>query len=55
MAKKAGGREYVTLECPECKNRNYNTEKRTKGTVPKLELKKYCRFCKKHYSHRETK
>ena len=55
MAKKSGGREFVTLECPECKNRNYLTEKRTKGTVPKLELKKYCRKERKHVMHKESR
>ena len=43
-------REYVTMECGECKNRNYRTDKETKGGT-KLTLKKYCRFCRKHTSH----
>ncbi len=55
MAKKAGARDYVALECPQCKNRNYYTPKRTKGTVPKLELMKYCRHCRQHTKHNEKK
>ena len=55
MAKKAGGRDYVALECPECKNRNYYTQKRVKGTVPKLELAKYCGHCRRHTKHVERK
>jgi large subunit ribosomal protein L33 len=55
MAKKSGGREYVALECPECKSRYYHTPKRTKGTVPKLELMKFCRKCRHHTKHLERR
>ena len=43
-------REYVTLECGECKRRNYRTSLETRGGG-KLSLKKYCRFCRKHTVH----
>jgi len=45
----------ITMACTECKQRNYNTFKNKKNTPDRLELKKYCRFCKKHTDHRETK
>ena len=45
----------ITLACTECKQRNYNTTKNKKNTPDRLEMKKYCRFCKKHTVHRETK
>jgi large subunit ribosomal protein L33 len=48
-------RDIVTLACTECKQRNYTTTKNKKSTPDKLEFKKYCRFCQKHTSHRETK
>ena len=48
-------RVKVTLRCNECKQRNYNTMKNKKNTPDKLELNKYCRFCKKHTVHTETK
>ncbi len=48
-------RGYVTMECGACKQRNYRTSKRLKGVVPKLELKKYCRICRKHTDHKERK
>jgi len=48
-------REIITLECTECKNRNYSTTKNKKNTRDRLELKKYCKFCKDHTLHRETK
>ena len=54
MAKKAAAREYVSLECPDCRSRNYRT-KRTKGGAPKLELKKFCPVCRKHTKHIERK
>jgi len=44
----------ITLACTECKQRNYNTTKNKKNP-DRLEMKKYCRFCKKHTVHRETK
>jgi len=52
---KNGARVHVTLRCNECKQRNYNTVKNKKNTTERLELKKYCRFCRKHTVHTETK
>ncbi|MDF2566897.1 MAG: rpmG [Oscillospiraceae bacterium] len=54
----AGGaamRVKVTLACTECKQRNYNTMKNKKNDPDRLEMNKYCRFCKKHTAHKETK
>ena len=48
-------RVKITLACTECKQRNYNTMKDKKNTPDRLELNKYCRFCRKHTLHRETK
>ncbi|MEO7329612.1 MAG: 50S ribosomal protein L33 [Minicystis sp.] len=42
----------VSLACSECKARNYKT---TKIPGQLVELKKYCKMCKKHTLHRETK
>ncbi len=49
------GREIITLQCSECKRRNYSTTKNKKTQTEKLELKKFCRFCNKHTVHKETK
>ena len=46
-------RVKITLRCNECKQRNYNTMKNKKND--KLELNKYCPFCRKHTVHTETK
>ena len=48
-------RVKVTLACSECKQRNYNTMKNKKNDPDRLEMSKYCRFCKKHTTHKETK
>ena len=48
-------RTRITLACTECKQRNYNTMKEKKNMPDRFEIKKYCRFCKKHTLHRETK
>ena len=48
-------REIITLACGECKRRNYSTTKNKRNTTDRLELSKYCRWCRKHTLHRETK
>ncbi len=45
----------ITMACTECKRRNYSTEKNKKNTPDRIELKKYCKFCKKETMHKETK
>jgi large subunit ribosomal protein L33 len=47
------GRIPVTLACSECKARNYKTTKSREGAA--LEIRKYCKQCKRHTLHRETK
>ncbi len=48
-------REIITLECTECKNRNYSTTKNKKKGAERLELKKFCRTCRHHTVHKEVK
>ena len=48
-------REIITLACTECKRRNYTSTRNKKKQTVKLELKKYCKFDRKHTLHRETK
>ena len=45
-------RVSVSLACTECKARNYKTTKQPEKTV---ELRKFCKACKRHTLHRETK
>ncbi len=51
----AGNRSIIILECTSCKERNYSTTKNKKKTQEKLTLSKYCRHCRKHVAHKETK
>ena len=51
----SGGRMKITLACQECKQRNYNTKKNKKNDPDRLEMKKHCKFCRKHTEHKETK
>ena len=48
-------RDKITLACTECQHRNYDKKKNKKNDPDRLEMKKYCKFCKKHTAHKETK
>jgi large subunit ribosomal protein L33 len=48
-------RPKVTMACSECKRRNYTTVKNKRNDPDRIELKKYCRWCGRHTSHRETR
>jgi len=48
-------RVKITLACGECKQRNYDTMKNKKNSPDRIEMNKYCRFCRKHTAHKETK
>ena len=48
-------RVKVMLACTECKQRNYNTMKNKKNDPDRIEMQKYCRFCKKNNLKKETK
>ena len=51
---------FIKLQCLECKEINYYTRKSKgktsgKGGEKKLELKKFCKVCRKHTPHKEIK
>lgn len=48
---------FLKVQCTVCKNVNYFTKKSKKAVVEekKLELNKFCKFCKKHTLHKEGK
>ena len=48
-------RTAITLACTDCKQRNYQTNKNKKNDPDRIELSKYCKFCKKQTLHKETK
>ncbi len=59
--KKAESRIIITLECTECRKSGqpgvsrYSNTKNRKNTTGRLEIKKYCRFERKHTVHKEVK
>jgi large subunit ribosomal protein L33 len=48
-------RDNVILACQECKRRTYTATRNKKKQTERLEVRKYCKFCKRHTPHRETK
>lgn len=48
-------RDRITLACTECKQRNYTSTKNKNNNTERVELKKYCKFCKEHTVHKETR
>ena len=48
-------RDIILFSCTECKDKNYSTMKNKKNTPDKLQRSKYCRKCRKHTPHKETK
>jgi len=48
-------RDQITLECTECKRRNYTTTKNKRKHQDRVNYKKYCPWCRKHTVHKETR
>ena len=48
-------RDKIPLACTVCTQRNYDTKKNKKNDPDRLELMKYCKFCRKHTLHKESK
>ena len=47
--------DIVGLTCTKCKNRNYVTKVNKKKQSKKLEIKKFCKFCRESVLHKESK
>lgn len=50
-----GNRTLIGLQCQECQERNYVTEKNTVQTPEKLTIKKFCPHCNQRTEHAEVK
>ena len=48
-------RDLISLQCGECKRRNYTSTKNKKLTTDKLSFNKFCASCRKHTLHKESK
>jgi large subunit ribosomal protein L33 len=48
-------RDNIQLACGECKRRNYTASRNKKTQSERLEVKKYCKFCRRHTLHKEVK
>ena len=48
-------RDLAILACGECKRRNYTTTRNKKTMTERLEKVKFCLFCRKRTTHKETK
>ena len=47
--------EILSFACEVCHRRNYTTTRTKRPNREKLARSKYCRFCRKHTTHKETK
>ncbi|MSP78479.1 MAG: 50S ribosomal protein L33 [Dehalococcoidia bacterium] len=54
MAKK-GDRIFITLQCTDCRERNYQTPKNKRNDAQRMELKRFCPRCRAHKAHREVR
>ena len=43
------------MACTECKRRNYTSKKNKTNDPDRIEMTKYCKWCRKHTPHKETK
>ena len=48
-------RDKVILACTECQERNYAKKKNKRLHPERIEHRKYCRRCRTHTPHKETK
>jgi large subunit ribosomal protein L33 len=53
MAKK-GARAIFAFTCTVCKSQNYIADRNKVNVPEKIELKKYCKKCRKHTLHKEN-
>ena len=48
-------RDLISLQCDQCKRRNYTSSRNKKKTTEKLSLRKFCPSCHIHTLHKESK
>ncbi|MGE5392218.1 MAG: 50S ribosomal protein L33 [Candidatus Saccharibacteria bacterium] len=45
----------IMMECTTCHHLNYHSRKNKKLTPNRIVISKFCKWCKKHTEHKETK
>jgi len=45
----------IKLECTVCRHINYYSRRNKKNVKERLQLKKFCAWCRKHTPHKENK
>jgi large subunit ribosomal protein L33 len=55
MAKLKHADRLITMRCTKCKRRNYYTNKNKKLVERKIELQKFCDWCRVKTVHKEAK
>jgi len=55
MAQGKFGERLIILKCSICKAKNHYARKNKKLVERKIEFKKFCKKCRKHTIHKETK
>ncbi|MBI4708703.1 MAG: 50S ribosomal protein L33 [Candidatus Portnoybacteria bacterium] len=45
----------IKMQCTVCKRTNYWSSKNKRKVERKIEVKKFCRWCRKHTPHKESK
>lgn len=55
MATSKFSQNLIKLKCGTCARVNYYTRKNKKLVERKLEMKKFCNWCRKHTPHKEAK
>ena len=48
-------RDIISLACTSCLRLNYSTTKNRRTHPDRMEIKKFCKWCRKHYVHKESK
>ena len=48
-------REIIILACEKCRQRNYTLTKNKRKHPDRVAYKKFCPFCDKHTTHKETR
>lgn len=48
-------KQLIKIACADCKRINYWSRKNKKLVERKIELKKFCKWCRAHKTHKEIK